>query len=123
MTNLSRKSIVALKPEIVNGKEKKKARFCAIVSPNIINFNAHTVIVCPIVPYEEEKAKSFLFVSLPAGKTTGLHSDALINTLQIKTIEKKTIMKRIGKVPQEREQESQYALGLVTGLDENVHKI
>ena len=60
------------------GSEIKKTRPCVIVSPNIINHNSKTIIVCAITHYDDRKANSFFFVPVSPGQTTGLRKKSLI---------------------------------------------
>ena len=93
MSNLSRLDIVVVELDPTRGSEIKKTRPCVIVSPDIINQNSRTIIVCAITHYDERKARSFFFVPVSSGKTTGLKKESLINTQQIRTIDKIRIQK------------------------------
>jgi mRNA interferase MazF len=105
------------------GSEIKKTRPCVIVSPNIINQHSRTIIVCAVTHYDERKAKSFFFVPVAPGQTTGLTKESLINTQQIRTIDKLRILKKLGKLPKKLEGSLDYALSLATGTDEEVKKL
>jgi mRNA interferase MazF len=94
-----------------------------IVSPNIINQNSRTIIVCAITHYDERKAKSFFFVPVSLGKATGLKKESLINTQQIRTIDRIRIQKKLGSLPEKMESSLDYALSLAVGTDEEVKKL
>lgn len=123
MNQLSRSDIVLVELDPTRGSEIKKTRPCVIVSPDIINNNSRTVIICGITHYDERKAKSFFFVSLSPDQTTGLTKESLINTLQIRTIDKVRILKKLGQVPRKIEKALDYALSLATGTDRDVKKL
>ena len=120
---LSRLDVVLVELDPTRGSEIKKTRPCVIVSPNIINHNSKTIIVCAITHYDDRKANSFFFVPVSPGQTTGLRKKSLINTQQIRTIDKGRILKKLGALPQKKESYLNYALSLATGTDEEVKKI
>ena len=123
MNNLSRLDIVLVELDPTRGSEIKKTRPCVIVSPNIINKNSRTIIVCAITHHDERKANSFFFVSVSPGETTGLIKESLINTQQIRTIDKKRIQKKLGRLPKKMESSLDYALSLAIGTAEEVKKL
>jgi mRNA interferase MazF len=123
MKYLSRLDIVLVELDPTRGSEIKKTRSCVIVSPNIINQNSRTIIVCAVTHYDERKAKSFFFVPVQPGKITGLTQESLINTLQIRTIDKIRIQKKLGRLPRKMESTLDYALSLAAGIDEEVKKL
>jgi len=123
MNDLSRLDIVLVELDPTRGSEIKKTRPCVIVSPDIINQNSGTIIVCAITHYDERKAKSFFFVPVSPGKTTGLKKESLINTQQIRTIDKIRIRKNLGRLPAKMESSLDYALSLAVGTDEEVKKL
>ena len=123
MINLSRLDIVLVDLNPTRGSEIRKTRPCVIVSPDIINNRSRTVIVCAITQYDERKAKSFFFVPVSESQTTGLKKRSLINTQQIRTIDKIRILKKFGKLPKKLEASLDYALTLATGTDNEVKGI
>lgn len=122
MMELSRMDIVLVELDPTRGSEIKKTRPCVIVSPDIINQNSRTVIVCAITHFDERKAKSFFFIQVSPCQT-GLAKESLINTQQIRTIDKVRILKKLGKLPGKKEGALDYALSLATGTDEEVKKL
>ena len=120
---LSRLDIVLVSLDPTRGSEIKKTRPCVVVSPDIINQNSNTIIVCAITHFDKRKAGSFFFVQVQADKTTGLLKESLINTQQIRTIDKIRIIKKLGKLPKKTESTLDYALSLSTGTDEDVKKL
>jgi len=123
MIALSRLDIVLVELDPTRGSEIRKTRPCVIVSPDIINQNSKTIIVCAITHGDEKKARSFFFVPVPSTKLTGLSKDSLINTQQIRTIDKTRILKKFGRLPQKLESSLDYALSLAIGLDDEVKKL
>jgi mRNA interferase MazF len=123
MNHFSRLDIVLVELDPTRGSEIRKTRPCVIVSPDIINQNSNTIIVSAITHYDEKKAKSFFFVPVSANETTGLTKESLINTLQIRTIDKTRILKKMGKIPKKMESSLDYALKLAVGTDDEVKKL
>ena len=123
MNKLSRLDIVLVELDPTRGSEIKKTRPCVIVSPNIINQHSRTVIVCAITQYVEKKAESFFFVQVSPDRVTGLAKKSLINTQQIRTIDKVRIVKKFGKLPKKFESSLDYALTLATGSNKEVKKL
>jgi mRNA interferase MazF len=123
MNHFSRLDIVLVELDPTRGSEIQKTRPCVIVSPDIINQNSNTIIVSAITHYDEKKATSFFFVPVSANETTGLTKESLINTLQIRTIDKTRILKKMGKIPKKMESSLDYALKLAVGTDDEVKKL
>lgn len=123
MSQLSRLDIVLVDLEPTRGSEIKKTRPCIVVSPDIINHNSRTIIICAITHYDERKARSFFFVPVSAGSPGGLDKDSLINTQQIRTIDKVRIIKKLGVLSKKKERALDYALTLATGTDEEVKRL
>ena len=123
MVKLSRLDIVLVDLEPTMGGEIKKIRPCVIVSPNIINYNSRAIIVCAITHYEKEKSKSYFFIPVSANKTTGLKKKSLINTMQIRTIDRIRVRKKLGKLSKSLETSLDYALTLALGTNQEVKRV
>ena len=123
MVKLSRLDIVLVDLEPTMGGEIKKIRPCVIVSPNIINYNSRAIIVCAITHYEKEKSKSYFFIPVFANKTTGLKQKSLINTMQIRTIDRIRVRKKMGKLSKSLETSLDYALTLALGTNQEVKRV
>lgn len=78
--------IVNLNPTV--GSEIKKTRPCLIVSPNEINNNLKTLVICPITSQHKNYPTRISFDL--EGKTNSIVID------QIRTIDKTRITKNIG---------------------------
>ena len=120
MVELSRLDIVLFDLEPTKGGEIKKIRSCVIVSPNIINCYSGTIIVCAITHYDKEKSKSYLLISVSANKATGLKKKSLINTMQVRTIDRIRVIKKLGKLSKSLETSLDYALTLALGTNQEV---
>ncbi len=123
MVKLSRLDIVLVDLEPTMGGEIKKICPCVIVSPNIINYNSRTIIVCAITHYDKEKSKSYFFIPVSANKTTGLKKKSLINTMQIRTIDRIRVRKKLGKLSKSLETSLDYALTLALGTNQEVKRV
>jgi mRNA interferase MazF len=80
--------IVNLNPTI--GSEIKKTRPCVIVSPNEINNNLKTVVICPITSQSKNYPTRINFEL--EGNINSIAID------QIRTVDKSRIIKNIGKL-------------------------
>ncbi|WP_457562220.1 type II toxin-antitoxin system PemK/MazF family toxin [Caminibacter pacificus] len=80
-------SIVLVNLDPTIGSEIKKTRPCVIISPNEMNFNIKTLIIAPMTSKSKEyptrvKIKDDFFIVLD----------------QIRTIDKKRVIKQLGKI-------------------------
>jgi mRNA interferase MazF len=123
MVKLSRLDIVLVDLEPAKSGEIKKIRPCVIVSPNIINYHSRTVIVSAITHYDKEKSKSYLFIPVSANKATGLEKKSLVSTMQIRTIDRVRVIKKLGKLSKSLETSLDYALTLALGTNQKVKKL
>lgn len=117
MVKVRRLDIVLVDLDPTRGSEVKKTRPCLVISPDIINLNSRTVLIAAITHYDEDKAASPLFVPLAATKQTGLTKRSLATTMQMRTIDRERIIKKLGAFPQQRIEELHYAISLGTGLE------
>ena len=120
---LSRLDIVLVDLEPTKGSEIKKVRPCVIVSPNIINYHSRTIIICAITHYDKEKLKSYFFIPISANNTTGLKKKSLINTMQVITIDRIRVIKKLGKLSKSLESSLDYALTLALGTNMEVKRL
>jgi mRNA-degrading endonuclease toxin of MazEF toxin-antitoxin module len=58
-----------------------------------------------------------------SSKATALKKESLINTQQIRTIDRIRIQKKLGSLPEKMESSLDYALSLAVGTDEEVKKL
>jgi mRNA interferase MazF len=105
--------LAALDPTI--GREIAKTRPVVIVSNNINNQFAGTVTVLPITSKNLEKIYPFE-VKLPIG-SGNLPKNSKIKADQIRTIDKKRLVKRLGMLPSEDMEQINTAMKLHLGLE------
>ncbi len=86
--------LVALDPTV--GSEIQKTRPCIVISPNEINI-LRTVIIAPLT------SKGFDFIFRP--KIKFQNKEGLVLLDQIKTVDKKRLIKKIGKVDENKAKE------------------
>lgn len=106
--------IADLNPQI--GTEAGKTRPVLIVQTDMLNAIHHpSTIVCPITTRVQEKAE-VLRVQLPAG-TAGLGqaSDVMID--QVRAIDNKRLLKRVGRIPADIAGKVQMNLSIVLDLE------
>ncbi len=114
---VNRLDIVLVDLDPTRGREIQKTRPCVVISPNIINHNAQTILIAAITHYDDDKAESPLFVSVPATKQTGLAKKSLVTTMRMRTIDRIRILKKLGMFPKQRLEELNYAIALGVGLE------
>lgn len=97
------------------GIEIHKKRPALIISNNEINTYSPRIIVVPlssqIVPLGPEK------VFLPK-KSAGISKDSVVLAPEVRSVDKNRLMKKIGKISQEKMFEVEEALKLVLGMIE-----
>ena len=81
------------------GSEINKTRPAIIISNNINNQVAQTVTVIPIT---SSTKKIYPFETLITSQESGLPENSKVKCNQIRTIDKKRLVKSIGKVPVEK---------------------
>ena len=85
--------LVDLEPTI--GAEMNKTRPCLIISPDEMNDVLRTVQIAPITSVERELPTR---VFIEATRGSGLDKDSYVVLDQLKTIDKKRVMRSIGKI-------------------------
>ena len=95
--NYTRGDIVNVNLEPIQGSETGKTRQCIIIQNNVLNKNAPTVIIAVITSRDRLKKKYPSHVWIDKG-VSGLTKDSTIQCEQIRTIDKRRIIKKIGAV-------------------------
>ena len=93
--NYTRGDIVNVNLEPVQGSETGKTRPCIIIQNNVLNKNAPTVIISVITGRDRLKKKYPSHVWIDKG-VSGLTKDSTIQCEQIRTIDKRRILNKIG---------------------------
>jgi len=93
---VSRFEIYLVKLDPTVGSEIQKTRPCIVISPNEINI-LRTVIIAPLT------SKGFEFIFRP--KIQFQNKDGLVLLDQIRTVDKSRLVKKIGKVDENKEKE------------------
>lgn len=97
--------LVSLEP--IKGHETGKTRPALIISNNRNNQYAETVTVCPIT---SKKGRLYPFEAFLPKKDTNLTADSKVKSNQIRTIDKKRLIKLLGKVSEEKLKEVEQAV-------------
>ena len=105
--------LVSLDPTI--GGEIKKTRPALIISNDINNQYAPTVAVIPITSKTEKIYPFEVFIQ--ASKQTGLSCDSKAKCEQIRTIDKRRLIKLLGKVSEKELKEIEKALLIHLGIN------
>ena len=103
--------LVCLDPTI--GSEINKTRPALVISNNINNKVADTVTVIPITSNVE---KVFPFEVFFPSKETGLSKNSKAKCNQVRTIDKRRLIKLLGKIPDEKVKEVEAALCIHLGM-------
>ena len=103
--------LVCLDPTI--GFEINKTRPALIISNNINNQVAQTVTVIPITSSTE---KVYPFEALLSSQESGLHKSSKAKCNQIRTIDKKRLVKFLGKVSKKELKEIEDSLSIHLGI-------
>jgi len=103
--------LVCLDPKI--GSEINKTRPALIISNDINNQAAQTVTVIPITSITE---KVYPFETLLPSQESGLSKDSKAKCNQIRTIDKKRLVKSLGKVSVEKLKEIEGSLLIHLGM-------
>ena len=90
--------VVSLDPTV--GTEMGKTRPCLIISNNIANECSPQVTVVPITSYDPKKAVFPICVEVSAGEG-GLRDKSIVNASQIRTIDKKRVIKMLQTLSEE----------------------
>lgn len=85
--------LVDLEPTI--GAEMNKTRPCLIISPDEMNNVLRTVQIAPVTSVERE-LPTRIFIKATRG--SGLDKDSYVVLDQLKTIDKKRVMRSIGRI-------------------------
>jgi mRNA interferase MazF len=102
--------LVNLDPTI--GAEIQKTRPAVVIQNNILNQYSPLVIVCPITS-TIRSGETRVFVKAPGG---GLDNDSMILTQQVRCLDKKRLVKKLGKLKIETMREVDLALKITQGL-------
>ena len=96
MTDIKRGDVLLVNLEPVIGSEQRgKSRPCLVVSPEELNQVLRGVIVCPITGAQHLKQSELGLTFLPAGEG-GLVKDSLVIAFQIRMIDKRRIIRKLG---------------------------
>ena len=79
-------------------RRPKGQQFAVIISADVLNDHLQTVLVCPLVEAPQMK-ESRMGATLIPKEVIGMERDVVVFSLQIKTIGKNQIVKRISSVP------------------------
>ena len=105
--------LVNLNP--TKGSEQKGERPCLVVQNNGANEFSKTTVICPISTVIK-KYPHTLIVS--ASKNNGLKKESRIDILQIRTIDKTRIVKKIGTLDEQYKKTLRNKIGISFDLDD-----
>lgn len=90
--------LVSLNP--TKGHEMQKCRPCVVISQDTLH-HLPLKIICPITEWQEKYSVSHWHITLESNSSTGLNKRSLVDSFQIRCIDEKRFIKRIGVVNEE----------------------
>ena len=98
MTDIKRGDVLLVNLEATVGSEQRgKSRPCLVISPEELNEVFRGVIVCPITDARHVKQSELGLTFLPAGEG-GLVKDSLVIAFQVRMIDKRRIIRKLGVI-------------------------
>ena len=116
MSSFNCGDIVSVKLKDNEVEEKKSIGYAVIISAEVINKNLQTVIVCPLIE-AKNVSESRIGATFVPKRETDLDLNCVILSLQIKTISKKRIQKRISVLPTNYIRQIKESLQTVLDID------
>ena len=92
------------------------SRYAVVISADIINENLQTVIVCPLIE-AKQVVKSRIGATFVPKSVIGMDINSLVFSLQIKTISKERIVKRVSSLPTDYMVQIKESLQAVLDID------
>ena len=98
MTDIKRGDILLVNLEPTIGSEQRgKSRPCLVVSPKELNDVFRGIIVCPVTDAKHLKQSELGLTLLPAGEG-GLDKDSLVVAFQLRMIDKRRVIRKLGSI-------------------------
>ncbi len=98
MNEIKRGDVLLVNLEPTIGSEQRgKSRPCLVVSPEELNDVFRGIIVCPITDARHLKQSELGLTLLPAGEG-GLDKDSLVIAFQLRMIDKRRVMRKLGSI-------------------------
>ena len=98
MTEIKRGDVLLVNLEPTIGSEQRgKSRPCLVVSPKELNDVFRGIIVCPVTDARHLKQSELGLTLLPAGEG-GLEKDSLVVAFQMRMIDKRRVIRKLGSV-------------------------
>ncbi|MDP8240717.1 MAG: type II toxin-antitoxin system PemK/MazF family toxin [Candidatus Hatepunaea meridiana] len=98
MTDIKRGTVLLVNLEPTIGSEQRgKSRPCLVVSPDALNQIFRGIIVCPITDARHIKQSELGLTFLPAGEG-GLDKESLVIAFQVRMIDKRRVIRKLGSV-------------------------
>lgn len=112
--SLERGDIVLVSLDPAMGTEIQKTRLSVIVSNNLVNKMTRLTTIIPMTSQKTEQIRSF---EVLLDDTAGLSKKSKAIILQVRTIDKSRIQKKIGKVSKKNLNEIEVSLKIHFALD------
>jgi mRNA-degrading endonuclease toxin of MazEF toxin-antitoxin module len=99
-----------------NSKQNSHTGHAVVISTDVVNENLQTVIVCPLIE-AKQVTKSRIGATLIPKEVIGMEENCLAFSLQLKTVAKDRIIKRISSLPADYMQQIKESIHAVLELD------
>lgn len=111
---IRRGDVLRARLDPVEGAEQSGERPVLVISPDVINIHSPVVLIAPITSRKTERVYPFeAFIDPPDGGLT-VRSKAML--LQMRSLDKKRLMSRYGRISEETMLQVDEALLVATGL-------
>ena len=98
MNDIKRGDVLLVNLEPTIGSEQRgRSRPCLVVSPDALNQIFRGIIVCPLTDARHIKQSELGLIFIPAGEG-GLEKDSLVIAFQVRMIDKRRIIHRLGVI-------------------------
>ena len=105
--------LVDLNP--TKGSEQKGVRPCLVLQNNAANAFSGTTVVCPISTTIKHYPHTLI---VEASKKNGLKAQSRVDILQLRVIDKKRILKKLGELDEKYREELKHRIGISFDLDD-----
>ncbi len=98
MSKVKRGDVLLVNLETTRGSEQRgRSCPCLVVSPGPLNEALRGIVVCPITDARHIKRSELGLIFLPSGEG-GINEDSLVIVFQIRMIDKRRVIRRLGSV-------------------------
>ncbi|MCX6377537.1 MAG: type II toxin-antitoxin system PemK/MazF family toxin [Armatimonadetes bacterium] len=113
-STIRRGEVVRVRLDPVEGSEQAGERPALVISPDLINEHSPVIIVAAVTSKKTERIYPFeALIELPDG---GISTRSKVSLMQIRSIDKRRVIGRYGRVGRDTMQSVEEALRIATGM-------